>query len=93
MNRQSAKEKDYQIWKEDTARPAVIERDGNKCQCCRRPAHEGEKLDLDHIKSKGSHPELKRDINNLRLLCRWPCHRNRTDHIPCLHQLETGRML
>ena len=80
---QSDKEKEYQLWKEETARPFVIERDGNHCACCGRLAHEGEKLDLDHILGKGSHPSLKRDLSNFELLCRFPCHRNKTDELPC----------
>lgn len=27
-------------------------------------------LDVDHIKGKGAHPELKYDLNNLQYLCR-----------------------
>lgn len=82
---QSEKEQSYQAWKEEVARPAVIARDGNKCSCCNRPARPKEKLDLDHELGKGSHPELKRDINNLQLLCRFPCHRNKTDGKECVH--------
>lgn len=85
MRRMSAKEQEYQEWKENVARPAVIERDGNMCQCCGRPAYDGEKLDLDHVLGKGSHPELKRNLDNFQLLCRWPCHRNKTDNKECLH--------
>lgn len=82
---QSAKELDYQEWKEQVARPAVISRDGNNCFCCGRPAMSDEKLDLEHTKGKGSRPDLKQDISNLRLFCRFPCHRNKTDNIPCNH--------
>lgn len=85
MKRQSTKELEYQAWKEGIARPTIIDRDGNKCQCCGRPAYPEELLDIDHIKSKGSHPELKRDINNMQLLCRFPCHRRKTDRLPCVH--------
>ena len=86
MKRMSAKEQEYQYWKENTARQAVIERDGNHCQCCLRPAYESEKLDIDHVLSKGSRPDLKRSIDNMQLLCRWPCHRNKTDRKECLHE-------
>lgn len=82
---QSDKELEYQEWKEQVARPAVIERDGNHCQCCLRPAYEEEKLDLDHKDGKGSHPKDKRNIKKLQLLCRFPCHRNKTDNKPCPH--------
>lgn len=85
MQKQSAKEIEYQIWKEEIARPYLIERDGNKCDCCNRRARYEEKLDIDHIKNKGSHPELKRRMDNLQLLCRFPCHFNKTNHIECQH--------
>lgn len=84
LPKQSQKEKDYQQWKETVARPFIIKRDGNMCSCCMRPAYEGEKLDIDHIKGKGSHPSLKRDLDNFQLLCRV-CHQRKTDHLPCLH--------
>jgi hypothetical protein len=86
IRQQSDKEKDYQVWKETVARPYLIERDGNKCGCCERPAYPNEKLDIEHELGKGSHPELKRELSNLRLYCRFPCHRKKTDHIPCLHK-------
>lgn len=79
---QSDKEKEYQIWLKEVARPAVILRDGNRCNCCKMPDNQ---LDLDHIAGKGSHPELRQSIDNLQLLCRWPCHRNKTDGIDCTH--------
>lgn len=85
INQQSEKELGYQLWKELEARPYLIERDGNACQCCGRAAHTGEKLDIEHEKGKGSHPELKRDLKNLRLYCRYPCHDNKTNNIKCLH--------
>jgi 5-methylcytosine-specific restriction endonuclease McrA len=84
IKQQSAKEKQYQVYKESEMRPAVIARDGNNCYCCTRPAYPGEKLDLEHTLTKGSRPDLKRDIANIKLYCR-PCHNNKTDHRPCPH--------
>lgn len=81
-NKQSVKEQGYQAWLRETARPAVIARDGDVCNCCKRVHYPH---DLDHVLNKGSHPELKRDISNLQILGRFPCHRNKTDHIPCYH--------
>lgn len=83
--RQSAKEADYQGWKEAIARPYLIAVDGNICQCCKRAARPGEKLDIEHELTKGSRPDLKRDLSNLRLYCRYPCHILKTDGIPCVH--------
>ena len=82
-NSRSFKQVDYELWLEQIARPKVIKRDGNFCKCCGRPAKEGEKLDLDHIKGKGAHAELKQKINNLQLLCRFPCHFRKTNNIKC----------
>lgn len=80
----SVKEKDYQEWKEAVARPYVVQRDNNECACCGRPAYPNEKLDLDHIKGKGSSPKDKRNLHNIQLLCR-PCHFNKTNHYRCEH--------
>lgn len=84
----SSKERDYKKWLEEIARPFLIEIDGNYCACCGRPARIKEKLDIDHIQNKGSRPDLKKDLNNLQLLCRFPCHRNKTDNKPCLHTAD-----
>lgn len=82
---QSDKEIEYQIWKEEVLRPLLIAKYGNRCICCNRPAFPDEKLDIEHTKGKGSHPELKRDVENLRLMCRYPCHDNKTHNRPCVH--------
>lgn len=85
ITKQSYKEQIYQEWKEGVARLKIIKRDGNLCQCCGRQANNEEKLDIDHIISKGSRPDLKTDLNNLQLLCRAPCHFKKTNNILCLH--------
>lgn len=79
----SARELDYQEWKESVARPYLISHYENRCACC--DFFFGTvKLDIDHIKNKGSHPELKRDLGNLQLLCRQ-CHARKTDRVACPH--------
>lgn len=83
--KRSHKEEIYQTWKETIARPYLIKRDGNICKCCKRPAYDGEKLDIEHKLGKGSHPELKAKLSNLRLYCRIPCHENKTKGLPCKH--------
>lgn len=85
IKKRSDKQIAYEVWLEETARPFIINRDGNFCVCCKRAAYEYEKLDIEHEKTKGSRPDLKREIRQLRLMCRFPCHRNRTDRIPCTH--------
>ena len=81
----STKEVAYQSWKESECRPALIARDGNACSCCGRYARDGEKLDIEHTLTKGSRPDLKRNLNNMTLMCRIPCHFKKTNNIPCLH--------
>jgi len=83
--KQSDKEKEYQKYKEEVLRPALIERDGNNCWCCGRPAYVDEKLDIEHKLTKGSRPDLKRELRNLRLYCRYPCHDNKTNNVLCVH--------
>lgn len=81
---QSVREIQYQQWKEEIARPYLVKLYNNVCSCCGREAGINEKLDIEHTLNKGSHPELKRDLDNLTLMCR-PCHRLKTDGIQCSH--------
>lgn len=37
-------------------------------------------IDLDHVKNRGSHPELRFDLSNIVMACR-PCHRKKTDRV------------
>lgn len=83
IKKQSSKQISYKDWLESVARPYLIAKLGNYCSCCRRPALGGEKLDIEHTLGVGSHAGLKRDLNNMTLMCRFPCHRNKTDHKPC----------
>lgn len=85
INRVSIKQLGYELWLKRVAGPHITARDGYSCVCC--GTTEG-KLDIEHKLGKGSHPELKRTLKNLQWMCRFPCHRNKTDNVPCLH---TGR--
>ncbi len=78
----SPKQVSYERWLIKEARPTVIKRDGDVCRCCQRVHYPH---DLDHVDGKGHNPSRKRDITNLQILGRFPCHRNKTDHIPCPH--------
>lgn len=80
ISRYGKRARELSQWIREVGRPAVIARDGEACVCCGTPYD----LTIDHIKTKGSRPDLKRDIDNLQLLC-YPCHRLRTDHLPCTH--------
>lgn len=50
----------------------VFERDKGICQWCRKPVLEWQEWDADHItkRSKGGSD----DMDNLRLIHRYPCH-------------------
>lgn len=85
IKKRSERQIEYHKWLEQVARPYLIERDGNDCFCCGRPCHFKEKLDIEHTKPVGSNPQLKRSLSNMRLYCRFPCHRNKTDGKPCVH--------
>lgn len=83
INKISIKQSEYHTWLKQVARPYLILKYGNVCNCCKK--HFDTKLDIDHIKGIGSNPSLKKDLNNLQFLCRFPCHRRKTDHISCIH--------
>lgn len=67
---------EYMIWRDTVAIPYLIETYGYKCASCGKEEH----LDVDHIKGRGSHPELKMEVTNVQFLCRR-CHRIKTDRI------------
>lgn len=85
IRKRSAKQITYDQWKEEVARPYLINIFGNRCQCCLRSAFINEKLDIDHKLNRGGHAEKKSDLNNLQLLCRYPCHFKKTNNEKCLH--------
>lgn len=62
---------EYKEW-----RRAVFKRDGNTCQLCGDRSSTGRNIELhaDHIKPFATHPELRFDISNGRVLC-VECHR------------------
>lgn len=65
----------YNQFRDTIARPYLIDKFGEKCAHCGRADLP---LDVDHIKKRGSNPELKYELSNLQLLCR-KCH-NRKDN-------------
>ena len=54
-------------------RMAALKRLGSRCHCCGASAHDGIKIDVDHIKPRNRYPTLELDIENLQILCRT-CH-------------------
>jgi len=76
--------KEYERWKkfrDEVAKPYLDEKFGHFCRCC----GVGGSLDVDHINAVGSHPQLKYQLSNTQWLCRFPCHRNKTDKKECRH--------
>ena len=63
------KSKEYDDWRINVAIPYLDKQYGHRCAIC---GVDG-KLDIDHIQKRGSHPELKMQITNVRYLCR-NCH-------------------
>lgn len=59
----------YNAWRDKVAKPYLDSTYGHKCIIC----GSAEALDVDHIQKRGSHPELRMVLLNVRWLCR-PCH-------------------
>lgn len=67
----------YDQWRDTVAKPHLDETSGRKCNNC---GAVNVQLDVDHIKNRGSRPDLKMNLSNLQYLCR-DCHSNKTDHL------------
>lgn len=80
--RVSDKQAEYNEWRESVARPYLIDKYGDACSCCGQVHYPH---DIDEIKGRGSHPGLKRDLNNMQLLGRFPCHHLKTINQQCIH--------
>lgn len=70
MNKLGKQGKIYNTFRDTVARPYLIKTFGERCATCKRSDLP---LDVDHIEKRGSHRELKYDLNNLQFLCR-SCH-------------------
>lgn len=68
--------KEYDKWRRDIAVPYLDKTFSHQCSNCGRT----DQLDIDHIKSRGAHPELRMELSNIQWLCR-PCHQLKTDGI------------
>lgn len=60
---------EYIEWRDNIAIPHLDSTYGHKCASC----GVGGKLDVQHIKKRGSHPELRMELSNVEYLCR-SCH-------------------
>lgn len=70
-----AKALSWSKFRDNIAIPYLDKTYGHVCRKC----GVGGDLDVNHIKSRGSHPELRLALSNLEYLCR-SCHRSFTDH-------------
>lgn len=59
----------YNEWRKVVAKPYLDEHFGHTCARCGTMTD----LDVDHIKNRSTHPELKFALTNIQWLCR-PCH-------------------
>ena len=59
---------EYKRW-----RKTVLKRDNYTCVCCGYNGNDKGKLHVDHIKSFLNFPDLRYDVNNGRVLCKY-CH-------------------
>lgn len=69
----------YEKWRDTVARPYLDRVFGRQCAKCGAPPPVNEETgvelhhDVDHILERGSHPELRMVLSNVRYLCR-SCH-------------------
>lgn len=68
------KSRDYTKWRDTVAKPFLDDYYGHTCAVCGTT----ENLDVDHIKNRGSHPELVCELTNVQYLCRT-CHYRKTN--------------
>ena len=75
----------WELFRDKVARPHLDKRDGIGCHKCgvmppRRADGTYGRHDVQHRLKRGSHPDLKFDVNNLEYLCR-DCHIEETDQL------------
>lgn len=66
---------EYEEWRDNIAKPYLDKKYGHICSKGLCNITTG--LDVDHIIKRGSHPELKMSLSNVRYLCR-PHHQEIT---------------
>jgi len=70
--RKTRKRKDTFLtsWEWTTLRYKVLQIFGRRCMCCGATPDDGHTvINVDHIKPRHTHPELKLEITNLQVLC------------------------
>jgi len=68
-------------WVDKVARPYLDKNFGRVCAACAGTRCFNQQLDVDHIKNKGSHPELAMVLSNVQYPGRFPCHFEKTNNI------------
>lgn len=69
--------KEYIEFRNNIAYPYLVSKYGERCNNCGKT---GVPLDVDHIKKRGSHPDMKYNLKNLALMCR-PCHSKKDNEV------------
>lgn len=64
----------YRLWRDEVAIPYLDRTYGHNCMEC----GVGGRLDVDHIKTRGGHAQLKMQLSNVQYLCR-SCHIRKTN--------------
>lgn len=72
---------EYEKWRDEIARPYLDEKFGKVCAACKGARCGNKQLDIDHIKGRGAHPELKMSLDNVQYLGRFPCHVDKTNGV------------
>ena len=66
----------WATFRDKVAKPYLDKKYGRICAV--KGCEESENLDVDHIKNRGSNPDLRYDVKNMQYLCR-PHHSLKTD--------------
>ena len=68
ISKRGKKALEWQAFRDTIAIPYLDKKYGHVCSV--KGCTETTNLDVDHIKTRGAHPELRLDVKNLRYLCR-----------------------
>ena len=72
---------EYEEWRDNVAKPYLDETFGHVCVTCGMGDYGMHTLDVEHKLNRGSHANLKMDLNNVQWMGNYPCHFNKTNRI------------
>ena len=72
---------EYETWRDEVAKPYLIDKYGEVCADCNGVRCGNKQLDVDHIKARGSHYALRMTLSNVQFLGRHPCHYEKTNGV------------